>query len=210
MVAYRPPGATAATDSVLAIGSPGETLWVGGTSFPQAGLVTTVRVNAAGTVSQLSTIHQGVEGVNGASADGDRFGAAVAAVNTAPRAASTASTMLLAVGVPGKDIGTATDAGMVQTFSLLGDPGDSDHWIEAGNARGLPGTPGTSQLVGTFLNATGTHLWIGMPYGPAERGAIHGLPWSDAMGSEGGTVLTHQPGLNGLPLTGKAFGMAIR
>ncbi|QXE34979.1 hypothetical protein KQY30_12560 [Streptomyces sp. GMY02] len=95
-------------------------------------------------------------------------------------------------------------------FSLLGEPGDSEHWIEAGNARGLPGTPGASQRVGNYLNATGTHLWIGMPHGPAERGAVHGLPWSNAMGGTGGTVTTHQPGLNGLALTGKAFGMSIR
>ncbi|MBG0852986.1 S1 family peptidase [Streptomyces spinoverrucosus] len=210
MVAYRPSGATAATDSILAVGTPGETLWVGTNSFPQAGQVTTLRITAAGAVSQLATIHQGVEGVNGASTAGDGFGTQVVAANTAPNATGTAETMLLAVGVPGKDVGTATDAGIVQTFSLLGAPGDSDHWIEAGNERGLPGTPGASQLVGKYLNATGTHLWIGMPHGPAERGAIHGLPWSDAMGATGGTVITHQPGLNGMAPTGKAFGMAIR
>ncbi|MBX9397106.1 S1 family peptidase [Streptomyces sp. TRM72054] len=210
MVAYRPSGASAATDSILAVGTPGETLWVGTNSFPRAGQVTTLRITAAGAVSQLATIHQGVEGVNGASAAEDGFGTQVVAANTAPNAIGTASTMLLAVGVPGKDIGTAKDAGMVQTFSLLGAPGDSDHWIEAGNERGLPGTPGASQLVGKYLNATGTHLWIGLPHGPTERGAIHGLPWSNAMGGTGGTVITHQPGLNGLPLTGKAFGMTIR
>ncbi|MFD0316898.1 S1 family peptidase [Streptomyces flavalbus] len=210
MVPYRPAGATAATDSVLAVGTPGETLWVGTTSYAQAGQVTTLRVSAAGAVSELATVHQGVEGVNGASAAGDGFGTQVAAANLAPRATGTAATMVLAVGVPGKDVGTATDAGVVQTFSLLGAPGDSDHWIEAGNARGLPGTPGASQRVGKYLHATGTHLWIGMPHGPAERGAVHGLPWADAMGATGGTVITHQPGLNGLPLTGKAFGMAIR
>jgi hypothetical protein len=38
---------------------------------------------------------------------------------------------------------------------------------------------------------------------------VHGLPWSNAMGGTGATVTTYQPGLNGLPLTGKAFGMAI-
>jgi len=210
MTAYRPSGAAAATDSVIAVGTPGETLWVGTDSFAGAGQVTTLRVAAAGAVTQLATVHQGVEGVNGASAAGDGFGAEVAAVNTAPDAPGTAGTMLLAVGVPGKDIGTATDAGMVQTFSLLGAPGDSDHWIEAGNARGLPGTPGPSQRVGGYLNGTGTHLWIGMPHGPAERGAVHALPWSNAMGGTGGTVTTHQPGQGGLPLTGKAFGMTMR
>ncbi|MFE9614279.1 trypsin-like serine protease [Streptomyces sp. NPDC006012] len=210
LVPYRPAGATAATDSVLAVGTPGETLWVGTTSFPQAGQVTTLRVTAAGAVSELATIHQGVDGVNGASAAGDGFGTQVAAANTAPDQVGTASTMLLAVGVPGKDVGTATDAGIVQTFSLLGAPGDSDHWIEAGNERGLPGAPGASQLVGKYLNATATHLWIGMPHGPAERGAVHGLPWSNAMGGTGAAVTTYQPGVDGLPLTGKAFGMSIR
>ncbi|MCX5558331.1 trypsin-like serine protease [Streptomyces sp. NBC_00038] len=210
MVAHRPSGAATATDSVLAIGAPGETLWVGTNSFPQAGLVTTVRVGAAGAVTELASIHQGTAGVNGGSATGDGFGTQVAAANTAPNATGTASTMLLAVGVPGKDIGTVADAGIVQTFSLLGAPGDTDHWAEAGNATGLPGTPGASQFVGKYLNATGTHLWIGMPHGPAERGAVHGLPWSNLTGGTVGTVTTYQPGLGGMPLTGKAFGMAIR
>ena len=210
MVAHRPSGAATATDSVLAIGAPGETLWVGTNSFPQAGLVTTVQVGAAGAVTELASIHQGTAGVNGGSATGDGFGTQVAAANTAPNATGTASTMLLAVGVPGKDIGTVADAGIVQTFSLLGAPGDTDHWAEAGNATGLPGTPGASQFVGKYLNATGTHLWIGMPHGPAERGAVHGLPWSNVTGGTVGTVTTYQPGLGGMPLTGKAFGMAIR
>ena len=210
MIAYRPDGAASATDSILAVGTPGETLWVGTTSYANAGQVSTLRITAAGTVTELATLHQGVAGVNGASATDDGFGTAVAAANTAPRAVGTASTLLLAVGVPGKDIDTATDAGIVQTFSLLGAPGDSDHWIQAGNERGLPGTPGASQKVGAFLNATGTHLWIGMPYGPAERGAVHGIPWSNAMGGTGATVTTYQPGAGALALTGKAFGMAIR
>lgn len=59
MVAYRPSGASAATDSILAVGTPGETLWVGTNSFPQAGQVTTLRITAADAVSQLATIHQG-------------------------------------------------------------------------------------------------------------------------------------------------------
>ncbi|MFK0157446.1 S1 family peptidase [Streptomyces sp. NPDC090499] len=210
MIAYRPDGAASATDSILAVGTPGETLWVGTTSYPNAGQVTTLHITASGTVSELAAINQGVAGVNGASAADDGFGASVAAANTAPRAVGTASTLLLAVGVPGKDVDTATDAGVVQTFSLLGAPGDSDHWIQAGNERGLPGTPGASQQVGAFLNATGTHLWIGMPYGPAARGAVHGIPWSNAMGGTGATVITYQPGVGALPLTGKAFGMAIR
>ncbi|MER6461184.1 S1 family peptidase [Streptomyces sp. NPDC001288] len=210
MIAYRPDGAASATDSILAVGTPGETLWVGTTSYANAGQVTTLRVTAAGTVSELATISQGTAGVNGGSATDDGFGTSVAAVNTAPRAVGTASTLLLAVGVPGKDVDTATDAGVVQTFSLLGAPGDSDHWIQAGNERGLPGIPGASQRVGAFLNATGTHLWIGMPYGPAARGAVHGIPWSNAMGGTGATVITYQPGAGALPLTGKAFGMGIR
>ncbi|MFD3825999.1 trypsin-like serine protease [Streptomyces sp. NPDC058625] len=210
MTAYRPSGAAAATDSILAVGTPGETLWVGTDSFQGAGQVTTLRVAATGAVTQLATVHQGTEGVNGASAAGDGFGTEVVAVNTSPDTPGTAATMLLAVGVPGKDITTAADAGMVQAFSLLGVPGDSDHWIEAGNARGLPGTPGPSQRVGAYLNGTGTHLWIGMPHGPAERGAVHALPWPDVMGGTGGTVTTHRPGQGGLPLTGKAFGMTMR
>ncbi|WP_437294759.1 trypsin-like serine protease [Sorangium sp. So ce426] len=210
MTEYRPAGATAAADSILAIGSPGESLTVNGADRADAGRVVIVRVSAAGTWSQLGDIHQEIDGVSGGAEAGDRFGEKVTTVNTAPRAESTASTMLLAVGIPGEAIGTATKAGGIQTFSLLGVPGDSDFWIEPGNASSLPGTPGKNQYVGVSITATATSLYVGMPYGPSTYGAVHVLPWSNATGGQAAAVTTYAPGTGGLPAAGVRFGYVVK
>ncbi|MFF4830225.1 hypothetical protein [Streptomyces sp. NPDC001315] len=39
--------------------------------------------------------------------------------------------------------------------------------------------------MGNYLKATPTYRWIGMPYDPAERGAVHALPSSNAVGGRG-------------------------
>lgn len=206
-VAYRPSGATAATDSVIAIGSPGESVVVGTADRADAGRVVLLRVTAAGAVSQLGELGQESVDVTGGAEAGDRLGAKVSAVNTAPNAVSTTASLRLAVGVPGEALGTVAGAGAVQTFSLLGAPGDTDGWLEAGN--GLPGTPGANQAVGNFLHTTGTQLYVGMPNGPTTYGAVHTLSWASPFGTTG-PVTTHQPGQNGIPAAGKGFGTAIR
>jgi hypothetical protein len=210
MTAYRPTGAASATDSILAIGVPGESLTVDGVDRANAGRVVTLHITGSGTWSQLGDISEEGTDVQGAGETGDRFGEQVSVVNTAPRDVSTAATLHLAVGVPGEAIGTVANAGAVQTFSLLGAPGDSDFWIQAGNASGLPGTPGTNQYVGRSITATGTNLYIGMPYGPTTYGAAYVLPWSNATGGTVASVTTYQPGAGGLPAAGSRFGYAVK
>lgn len=118
--------------------------------------------------------------------------------------------MLLAVGIPGENEGTAVDSGAVQTFSLLGAPGLTDRWIVPGAAPGLPGVPGANQLLGTSITATATDLYIGMPNGPGARGAAHLMPWSNVTGGAVAPVTSYEPGKGGLPAVGKAFGAAIQ
>ncbi|MER6225273.1 trypsin-like serine protease [Streptomyces sp900105755] len=212
LVPYRPSGAAAATDSILAVGSPGEDLDIDGAAKADAGNVITFRITAAGSFTQLNVYSSGTasDDVVGTSEAGDRFGQTVAAVNTSPDAVSSAATMKLAVGAPGEAIGTAAKAGAVTTFSLLGSPGAADRWIEAGTA-GIPGPAGADQQLGTSLHYTGTQLYVGMPYGPAAYGALHALPMSNA--TAGGTntaVTTYQPGQGGLPAAGGRFGYAAR
>ncbi|WP_033320478.1 hypothetical protein [Streptomyces yerevanensis] len=42
-----------------------------------------------------------------------------------------------------------------------------------------------------------------------DAGAVHALPWVSPIGTTG-AVTTYQPGQNGLPAAGQAFGTAIR
>ncbi|MFD6530599.1 S1 family peptidase [Streptomyces sp. NPDC060184] len=213
IVDYRPSGSATANESILAVGSPGEALTVDGVSKAGAGRVVTFRVTAAGTYTELADIHQGTgdDDVVGTSEAGDHMGAALAAVNTAPRAVSTTATMKLAVGTPDEAIGTAAKAGAVHTFSLLGSAGANDRWIEAGDGDGVPGAAGANQRLGTSIHYTGTRLYIGQPYGPSAYGALHALPLSNVTsGGSVAAVTTYQPGSGGLPAAGVRFGYAAR
>nr|WSY53143.1 trypsin-like serine protease [Streptomyces sp. NBC_00886] len=213
LVPYRPSGAAAATESILAVGSPGETLAVDGVDKAETGWALTFRITAAGTYSQLNGYSSGTaaDDVSGVSEAGDHFGQSLAAVNTAPRSVSTTGTLKLAVGIPDEAIDTTAGAGAVQTFTLLGTPGANDRWLEAGDGDGIPGTPGANQRLGSSLHYTGSNLYVGMPNGPSAYGTLYSLPLSNV--TAGGTVApvtTYQPGAGGLPAVGTDFGYAAR
>jgi subtilisin family serine protease len=210
-VAYVPSATSAATDTVFAVGSPGEALAVGTSTVNQAGAVQSFRVTGAGVVTQAANFNAEVENVQGSAEAGDKFGQKVALANLAPHEPGAAGTLVLAVGIPGEDIGTTADAGAVQTFYPFGAPGDTDFWAEAGNASGLGGTPTAGHAIGNHLGATASRLYVGVP-NTAPYGAAQALPWGNATGgrtSATGTVTVHQPGQNGLPAAGGGFGWAI-
>lgn len=213
LVPYRPSGTAAATESILAVGAPGETLSIDGVDRAETGTVLTFRITAAGTYSQLQGYSSGTgdDDVAGTAEAGDHFGQALTAVNTAPRAVSTTDTLKLAVGIPDEAIGTTASAGAINTFSLLGTPGANDRWIEAGDGDGIPGTSGANQRLGANMHYTGTNLYVGRPYGPSVYGALYALPLSNV--TAGGTVAavtTYQPGTGSLPAAGVRFGYAAR
>ncbi|WP_308013409.1 trypsin-like serine protease [Streptomyces beigongshangae] len=194
-----------ATDSILAVGSPGEALG----TVKEAGRVVTLRITAAGKASQLGDISQDPADVVGAPEEADHFGRQVSVASTVPGAVATAQNMRLAVGVPDEDIGTASNAGSITAFSLLGNPGDSDVAVEPGMV-GLPGASGANQRLGTSVFATAAHLYVGMPYGPAPYGAVHTVPWANIVSAASEPVTTYQPGQGGLPAAGTQFGSVVR
>ncbi|MEU6395285.1 trypsin-like serine protease [Streptomyces sp. NPDC046939] len=213
MTSYRATATAAANTSILAIGSPGETTTSGGKDRAQAGRVVLVRINADKTWSYLRELRQGEadDTVSGTSEAGDRMGESLTAINTTPRKAATASTLLVAVGTPGEAIGTETEAGATHVFGMIGAAGDNDVWVQAGDSAGVPGTPKSGQRLGESIHFTGTRLYAGMPYGPAAYGALHALPIGNVIpGNAKAAVTTYQPGTGGLPATGTTFGTAAR
>ncbi|MDJ1639036.1 S1 family peptidase [Streptomyces pakalii] len=204
MVPYRANAAATGTESLVAIGSPGED----GTDVADAGRVDVLRVTTTG-FSQHSGFHQGTADVAGALEQGDYFGRELSAISTNPGAVSTAQNLLLGVGVPGEDSGTATDAGSVYVFGLLGAPGASDVPVYPGNA-GVPGALTSGEKVGTAFTATGTHLYLGIPDGPSVHGRAHTVPWANITAGATEPVITYEPGKNGLPAVGQRFGAALR
>ncbi|MHB9859587.1 S1 family peptidase [Streptomyces sp. YIM S03343] len=201
----------ALADSILAVGSPGEAL--GGAA--KAGRVDTFGIvllpvgGIRAWVTQLSSLYQGATGIEGTAEAGDAFGQTLSAVRTTPGADGTASNTLLAVGVPGEDSTDATDCGTIYVFRL-GDGTFTFIGTTRPGKSGIPGTVGASQKVGSAIQATGTDLYIGMPYGPAPYGSVYAVPWANILTGATQTVTTIKPGTGGLPAAGKRFGSAIR
>ncbi|MFJ8870129.1 FG-GAP repeat domain-containing protein [Streptomyces sp. NPDC102473] len=203
MAPYRPGEAATITDSMLAVGAPGEDL----STTVDAGAVQVYHIKADQTVVQTQWVDQNAPDVEGEAEPGDFFGQRVAAVNTTTNVVSTASTMRLAVGVPGEEYEAENrENGGVALFSMLGAPGAADSWIEPGH--GIPAEPAPRQYVGMSLGSTPSLLYVGMPYGPAQGRGVYGFPWNTASG--GAPTQTFKPGVGGLPTDVEAFGATVR
>ncbi|MFD5545480.1 integrin alpha [Streptomyces goshikiensis] len=204
MVPYRAPGASATTESVLAVGVPGEDL----DTTVDAGAVQVFKVDAAGAYTEMAWIDQNVANVGGTAEPGDYFGQRLAAGNTAPESESTATNTRVAVGVPGENGADGiVDRGIVQVFPLVGPPGDSDRILEPGSE--IPTPPAARQYTGMSIGSAGAAgVYVGMPYGPADGRAVYLFPWT--LGASGVPTQTFKPGQGGLPAEANTFGTAVR
>ncbi|MFF5126539.1 trypsin-like serine protease [Streptomyces syringium] len=201
-------------DSILAAGAPAESVTnANKVDVKNAGTVFTFKVPASGGWSQYQVINQDQPDVIGGIETGDRFGETLQAVNLSPRTAPTWQTLQLVVGAPGETQGSVTAAGAVHTMSLIGAPGPHNDVLYAGH-NGVPGAPGVNQRMGQAIGLSATHIYVGMPTGPNAQGAAYAVPWQnvtshDAAGDDQ-PVSAYQPGKDGIPSGGKAFGAVIR
>ncbi|WP_433221894.1 hypothetical protein ACQP00_21975 [Dactylosporangium sp. CS-047395] len=199
MAPYRPVGAPAGVaDSLLVVGVPGED--VGG--VPDTGMVQQFLV-AAGGITELATLHQNSAGVSGDNEAGDDFGERVVAVNLNPAAEASATTVLVAVGGPGEDLGVA-DAGEVRVFAG-GTTTVADTTVYR-KAAALPGAPLDRELIGAWLSASPQYLFVSSAYGTR---AVYAIPWTALAAGTATPAVTYQPGVNGLPSGAVGFGIAV-
>jgi hypothetical protein len=203
MAPYRPSGATSTTESLVAVGVPGEDL----ATTVDAGAVQVFRVTATGAYSEVMWIDQNSVDVAGVGEAGDFFGQRLAAVNTAPNSVSTGANTRLAIGVPGEESAEEhREKGGVHIVPMVGSAGASDVWIDPG--YGIPGEPAPAQLAGLSLASSPAGLYVGMPYGPAAGHAVHLFPWAVASG--GAPTQSFKPGEGGIPAGDVTFGAAVR
>nr|WP_123992866.1 integrin alpha [Streptomyces sp. A2-16] len=204
MTGYRPGDQTYNSDALLAIGIPGEDVG----TVADAGGVAVVRVQPSGAFTQVTAMDATTPDVEGDAVAGDAMGQRVAISNTDSTVVTSAATVRLAVGEPGKDTATVKDAGAVHVFRPL-DPaiGTADKLLTRGS--GLPGTATARDYTGMALTAGSTNLYVGVPYSKASgttKGVLYVQPWTDVDGTTSTGTTTYQPGAGGLPDAGAAFG----
>jgi hypothetical protein len=174
----------------VAVGVPGEDIG----ADDDAGAVNLLTASGAG-LQGLTFLSQDTPGVRNASEPGDRFGASVAVMP--------GRTQRLAVGAPFEDLGSVTDAGMVQLFDF------DDVATDTALSQDSPGAAGVvhaGSLYGSPLVAL---------EGGSERAFLVGNP-RHATGAmhvvsvDGGfTSRSWQPGIGGVPGAATRFGWSV-
>lgn len=208
MTTYRPDSETYNSDALLAVGSPGEAIG----TVPGAGSVLVIRIEPDGTHTEVAVADPGVADVDGDPTAGDFFGQRVTIANTDTSVVTSAATVRMAVGIPGRDVGLAQDAGAVQILRPLDDSvGSSDKILtRAATGSVLPGTATARDYTGIALTSGSVNLYLGVPYSKAEgtpRGVLYVAPWTDIDGATSAGTTTLRPGADGIPDAGTSFGV---
>ena len=159
----------------IAVGSPGEDVG----SRNAAGAVNLFRASGSGLEGQ-QVLTQNSTGVGDVAETGDRFGTSVAVMS--------GSTHRLAVGSPYEDLGSATNAGIVQRFNFHDVASDSalnqnsagaggvvhDGSLYGAPVTALEGDPERVWLIGNPLQGTGAVHVVNVSGGFASRAWVAG------------------------------------
>ncbi|MEV0647808.1 hypothetical protein AB0I28_21315 [Phytomonospora sp. NPDC050363] len=107
-------GAIAASDRFFAVGAQGEEL----NYKPGAGTAHLfAHTIVGGAPKPIAAVHQDTSGISGSAETNDSFGSALSVVSYRP-SPTAAIGALVAVGVSGEDLGSATDAGMAHLLAI--------------------------------------------------------------------------------------------
>jgi hypothetical protein len=200
MAPYRHPATPVGTESILAVGVPGEDF----TSTPDTGVVHQFRIGTS--ITELAYLNQDVAGVSDSNEPGDLFGEQVLVANTNPSAEASASTLLLAVGSPGEDNGSTVDSGRVMVVPAATNSISGDASVQRGTGGGLPGSVATRELLGIALAGTSTELLVASPH--LMQQGVYALKWSEL--AAGRETVSSSMTPSSLSVTGaRAFGAQV-
>ncbi len=192
------------TTRQLAIGAPGEDLG----KAKDAGTVTVLkRSSATGAVLPALSLSQSTKGWADRAESGDQFGASIAYRDD----------RTLAVGVPGENLGSAVDAGVVQIVRI----GTSKLSFPSPTLNeDSPGTPGTIKAGSRFgSTVSGLPATDSMQRTPPVGGYGESV-FAITSGQDGGSVYvvssdssnaprSWKPGTGNIPGTGVRFGQSV-
>lgn len=191
-------GGTPEDNRAVVVGSPGEDVG----KVADAGSVTVLTNNDGRGLEGRTALTQDTDGFDGTVETGDRFGSSVALLPL-PLGSGTAR---LAVGVPYENVGSVTDAGMVNVANLsMGSGGATTAGSYTESTRGTPGTVAKSNRFGLHVDAlTGENesvLTVSSPY--QKAGSVFVV-------NEDGQTRSWVPGQGGVPsLTSGRFGWSV-
>ena len=175
----------------VAVGAPGEAIG----SRTTAGAVQLFSSTGSGLVPGKS-ISQNTAGVLGTAEKGDRFGFRVALLN-APK-------LRLAVSIPYEDIGSGTDAGSVQVFSVSNPADDKAYDAASAGGGGARLTRGPHGYALSAIQADNENVFaVGSPY--HGTGRVHLITYN----SSGYASRSWLPGSGGVPGGAARFGASI-
>ncbi len=189
----------------LVVGSPGEDVVAGGGDVVDAGVITRIHHLYLDEYDSVESFSQNSSGVPDTVEAGDRFGHSLAGSRSG-------STNYLAVGVPLENVGSKSDAGLVQLFTVAGSTITPKTGLTQ-NTSGVAGSAETNDHFGDVVDlalATNTYLAVGVP-GENQEATNSGLVqvFKAASVSTDKSYTQDSSGVGGKAATNDAFGSSV-
>ena len=209
------------TNRFFAVGSPGEA--IGDQEFA-GGVAIFSHTLSGGLPTPLVGIDQDSTGISGVPETGDGFGTSISMTNYRPSGQTYNSDALLAIGIPGEDIGTTADAGGVAVVRVQPSGAFSQVTTFDASTADVAGDPVAGDFMGQRVTIANTdtsvvtttanvRLAVGVPGKDTatvkDAGAIQVFrPLDTAIGAND-KLLTRGSGLPGTATARDYLGMAL-
>lgn len=169
----------AVTGHTLVVGEPAKDI---GTNV-DAGSVTIVRESpTTDRLASATTLSQDFAGVPGVAESYDHFGTSVSIDAAGPPAL--VDGVFIAVGVPGEDLGTTPDAGVVQAFASHPDGTLAPIGTVTQSMPGVPGVPESGDKFGSSVLVGGiSDIYYDGTQGVGDENIAVGVPSEDVGGN---------------------------
>ncbi|WP_157982389.1 hypothetical protein [Nocardiopsis sp. FIRDI 009] len=191
------------TETMIAVGSPGEDLGEGETDVGGAHVFS---AEADGTRRQIWAVGRNSGGMDLAQSS-DFLGQHVRLVDTTPGQNATDTSIKLVAGTPGHTVGAEHAAGLVQIFHPLTEAVTDRTDLDRSGHEAL-GAPVAGGYFGMSFHTTADDLYLATPFDPGDPGAVYATSWA-ALDGGAPEWRTWRPGQDGLPEGGRAFGAAL-
>ncbi|MFJ2831841.1 integrin alpha [Streptomyces sp. NPDC087263] len=211
----------AGTNRYFAVGAPGEAI---GTEEFAGTVIVFNHTLAGGLPTPLVGFDQNVAGISDSAEAGDGFGTSLSVTGYRPSDQTYNSDVLLAIGIPGEDVGASADAGSAVVIRVQPSGVYTEtKWIEA-SVSGVDGDPAAGDFFGQRVTIANTdtavvtttatvRLAVGIPGRDAasvkDAGAVQIFRPLDAAIGTNDKILTRGSGVPGTAAARDYNGMAL-